>query len=334
MSRRNLIRQTQRMLLALVIMAPLIGCKGQASTNPTPTSTPSFVVGSGNAVPAQSSYEGIVSRVTPAVVTIRSEKRVRAPQQFPFMNDPSLRDFFGDRFRNAPRESPEQLQHGVGSGVIVSADGYILTNYHVIDGAEGIKVDLNDDRTLDAKVVGSDKPSDLALLKVSAANLTVLPLGDSDKVQIGDVVLAIGNPLGIGQTVTMGIISAKGRQTGLSNGAFEDFLQTDAAITQGNSGGALINTNGELVGINSQIMSPSGGSIGIGFSIPSNMARSVMDQLTKNGKVRRGQLGIIVQKVSADIAASLDLKDTKGVIISQIQPGSAAEHAGLKQGDI
>jgi Do/DeqQ family serine protease len=218
--------------------------------------------------------------------------------------------------------------------VIVTTDGYILTNFHVIDGAEGIKVDLSDDRTLDAKVVGSDKPSDLALLKVNASNLTALPLGDSDKVQVGDVVLAVGNPLGIGKTVTMGIISAKGRQTGLSNGSFEDFLQTDAAINQGNSGGPLVNTNGELVGINSQILSPSGGSIGLGFSIPSNMARNVMDQLTKNGKVRRGQLGIIVQKVSPEIASSLELKSTQGVIVSQVQAGSAADKAGIKQGDI
>jgi S1-C subfamily serine protease len=227
----------------------------------------------------------------PAVVTVRSDRRVRAAQQFPFFDDPFFRDFFGDRFRNAPRESPDMLQRGVGSGVIVSADGYILTNHHVIDGAEGIKVDLSDGRTLDAKVVGSDKPSDLAVLKINAGNLPVLPLGDSDKVRVGDVVLAVGNPLGVGQTVTMGIISAKGRQTGISNGSFEDFLQTDAAINQGNSGGALVNTTGELIGVNSQILSPTGGSIGLGFSIPSNMARNVMDQLTRTGKVRRGQLG-------------------------------------------
>jgi Do/DeqQ family serine protease len=270
----------------------------------------------------------------PAVVTVRSERRVRAAQQFPFFDDPFFRDFFGDRFRNAPKDSPEILQRGVGSGVIVTADGYILTNHHVIDGAEGIKVDLSDGRTLDAKVIGSDKPSDLAVLKINAANLPVLPLGDSDKVRVGDVVLAVGNPLGVGQTVTMGIISAKGRQTGISNGSFEDFLQTDAAINQGNSGGALVNTNGELVGINSQILSPTGGSIGLGFSIPSNMARNVMDQLTRTGKVHRGQLGIIVQKVSTDIASSLGLKEARGVIISQVQPGSAAERAGLKQGDI
>src|SRR6266536_1546812 len=277
------------------------------------------------------SYADVVSRVAPAVVTIHSESRVRAPQQYPFMDDPFFQNFFGNR--GMPPQA-ELRRHGLGSGVIVTTDGYILTNHHVIDGAEQIKVDLNDGHTLEAKVVGSDAPSDLAVLKISASSLPVLSLGDSDRVRVGDVALAIVNPLGIGQTVTMGIISAKGRQTGLSNGSFEDFLQTDAAINQGNSGGPLVNTNGELIGINSQILSPSGGSIGLGFSIPSNMARSVMDQLTRTGKVRRGQLGIVVQKVSSDIASSLGLKDAGGVIISQVQAGSAAERAGLRQGDI
>jgi serine protease Do len=175
-------------------------------------------------------------------------------------------------------------REGLGSGVIVSQDGYVLTNHHVIDGADRIKVDLNDNRTLEAKVIGTDPPSDLAVLKVEASGLPVLGLGDSDRTRVGDVVLAIGNPLGVGQTVTMGIISAKGRQTGLSNGAFEDFLQTDAPINQGNSGGALVSTNNELIGINSQILSPSGGSIGLGFAVPSNMARTVMEQLIKTGK--------------------------------------------------
>ena len=202
----------------------------------------------GNPAAPGVSYADVVSRVSPAVITIHSQMRVRAPQQYPFMDDPMFRQFFGDRM---PQQLPEQRRSGLGSGVIISTDGYILTNHHVVDGAEQIKVDLNDNRTLDAKVVGSDQPSDLAVLKVDAANLPVLALGDSDKVRVGDVVLAIGNPLGIGQTVTMGIISAKGRQTGMSSGSFEDFLQTDAPINQGNSGGALVSTNSELVGINS-----------------------------------------------------------------------------------
>jgi Do/DeqQ family serine protease len=218
--------------------------------------------------------------------------------------------------------------------VIISTDGYILTNHHVVDGAEQIKVDLNDNRTLDAKVVGLDPPSDLAVLKIDATNLPVLALGDSDKVRVGDVVLAIGNPLGIGQTVTMGIISAKGRQTGLSSGAFEDFLQTDAPINQGNSGGALVSTNSELIGINSQMLSPSGGSIGIGFAIPSNMARTVADTLVKTGKVRRGQLGITVAKPNSEAAKALGVKETKGVVVALIKPGGAADRAGLKAGDV
>ena len=277
------------------------------------------------------SYADVVSRVSPAVITIHSQMRVRAPQQYPFMDDPMFRQFFGDRM---PQQLPEQRRSGLGSGVIISTDGYILTNHHVVDGAEQIKVDLNDNRTLDAKVVGSDQPSDLAVLKVDAANLPVLALGDSDKVRVGDVVLAIGNPLGIGQTVTMGIISAKGRQTGMSSGSFEDFLQTDAPINQGNSGGALVSTNSELVGINSQILSPSGGSIGIGFAIPSNMARTISDTLVKTGKVRRGQLGITVVKLNSEPAKELGIKETKGVGVAQVQPGSAADRAGLRKGDV
>jgi Do/DeqQ family serine protease len=257
--------------------------------------------------------------------------RVRAPQQYPFMDDPMFRQFFGDR---VPQQVPELRRSGLGSGVIISTDGYILTNHHVIDGAEQIKVDLNDNRTLDAKVVGFDPPSDLAVLKIDATNLPVLALGDSDRVRVGDVVLAIGNPLGIGQTVTMGIISAKGRQTGLSSGSFEDFLQTDAPINQGNSGGALVSTNSELIGINSQILSPSGGSIGIGFSIPSNMARTITDTLVKQGKVRRGQLGIVVARPNSDAAKELGIRENKGLVVTQVQPGSAAERAGLRKGDV
>jgi Do/DeqQ family serine protease len=277
------------------------------------------------------SYADVVSRVSPAVITIHSEMRVRAPQQYPFMDDPMFRQFFGDR---VPQQRPEQRRSGLGSGVIISTDGYILTNHHVVDGAEQIKVDLNDNRTLDAKVVGSDQPSDLAVLKIDAINLPVLALGDSDKVRVGDVVLAIGNPLGIGQTVTMGIISAKGRQTGLSAGSFEDFLQTDAPINQGNSGGALVSTNSELIGINSQILSPSGGSIGIGFAIPSNMARTITDTLVKTGKVRRGLLGVTVVKLNSEPAKELGIEETKGVGVAQVLPDGPAERAGLKKGDV
>lgn len=298
------------------------------ANNPAGTGTPAST--SPSAGPAMS-YADVVSKAAPAVVTIHSQMRVRQPQQYPFGNDPFFREFFGDRI---PQQAPERRREGLGSGVIVGQDGYVLTNHHVIDGADRIKVDLNDNRTLEAKVVGSDPPSDLAVLKIEASGLPVLALGDSDRTRVGDVVLAIGNPLGIGQTVTMGIVSAKGRQTGLSNGSFEDFLQTDAPINQGNSGGALVSTNNELVGINSQILSPSGGSIGLGFAIPSNMARSVMEQLINTGKVRRGQLGITVLKIPSEEASKLGVDQGPGVVVYQVQPGSAADRAGLRRGDI
>jgi Do/DeqQ family serine protease len=277
------------------------------------------------------SYADIVNSAAPAVVTIHSQIRTRQPQQFPFMDDPFFRRFFGER---SPQQQQPQPQQGLGSGVIIDPNGYIITNHHVIDGAEQIRVDLTDNRSFEARLVGSDPPSDLAVLKVEASNLPVLTLGNSDQTRVGDVVLAIGNPLGVGQTVTMGIISAKGRQTGLSNGSFEDFLQTDAPINRGNSGGALVSTNSELIGINSQILSPSGGSIGLGFAVPSNMARAVVEQLINSGRVRRGQLGIVVLRIPSEEASRLGVKQGPGVVVYQVQDGSAADRAGLRQGDV
>jgi serine protease Do len=281
-------------------------------------------------------YSDVVQVVAPAVVTVRTEGRARvSPTQFGGgEQDEMLRRFFGEQFGRGQRTPPASKQRGLGSGVVVTKDGYILTNNHVIDNADDIRVELTDGRTFKAKLVGSDKPSDLALLKIDAAGLAALSLGNSDAVNVGDVVLAVGNPLGIGQTVTMGIISAKGRSTDTTDGSYEDFLQTDAPINHGNSGGALVSTKGELVGINSQIISPSDGNIGIGFAIPANMARHVMDDLRKDGHVRRSQLGVTVQPVTSDMAESLGLKQVGGAIVSSVAPGSAADHAGVKRGDI
>ncbi len=290
------------------------------------------------------SYADIVNIAAPAVVTVRvSGKAKVSPTGFesdPGDQEDLLRRFFGDQFgqRQGPRgpQMPQRSprQRGLGSGVMVTTDGYILTNNHVVDGSDDIKVDLTDDRTLTAKLVGTDKASDLALLKVTGSDFKALPLGNSDNVQVGDVVLAVGNPMGIGQTVTMGIISAKGRSTGPGDGSYEDFLQTDAPINHGNSGGALVNTKGELVGINSQILSNTDGNIGIGFSIPVNMAKSVMEQLRTKGKVTRSQLGVTVQQVTSDMAQNLGLKHAGGAIVSSVTAGSAAERAGVKPGDV
>ena len=303
---------------------------------------PPAVVSRGAAIAGgRDSYADIVKNIAPAVVTIRTEGKARVmPTQFNGDED-MLRRFFGERFGQGQGQGPGRgqmprapKQRGLGSGVVVTADGYILTNNHVIDSADDIQVEFTDGRTAKAKLVGADKPSDLALLKVEQTGLATLPLGNSDAVQVGDVVLAVGNPLGIGQTVTMGIVSAKGRSTGSGDGSYEDFLQTDAPINHGNSGGALVSTRGELVGINSQIISPGDGNIGIGFAIPANMARHVMDQLKTDGRVRRSQLGVTVQPVTSEMAESLGLKEVGGAIVSSVAENSAAERAGVKRGDV
>ncbi len=224
------------------------------------------------------------------------------------------------------------MEHGLGSGVIVSADGYILTNNHVVGNASDIQVALNDGRQFTAKLVGADPQTDVAVVKINADNLPALTLTDSEKVEIGDVVLAIGNPFGIGQTVTKGIVSAKDRST--SGNGDEDFIQTDAAINPGNSGGALVDTDGRLVGINSAILTHSGGNQGIGFAVPSNLCRWVMDSLVKNGRVERGLLGVMIQNLTPDLAKAFKLDRTTGALVGDVSPGSPADKAGLKSGDV
>ncbi len=276
------------------------------------------------------SYADVVEPVQKAVVSVYSTKIV-AQRVAP---NPMLRQFFGD----IPDQTRERKEEGLGSGVIVSANGYIITNNHVVEGADELSVLLPDEREYKAKLIGADPKTDVAVIKIEAENLPTVTLADSDKLRVGDVVFAVGNPLGVGQTVTMGIVSAKGRnKLGLLENVqgYEDFIQTDAAINMGNSGGALIDAKGRLVGINSAIVSTTRGNIGIGFAIPVNLASSIMHSLIETGIVARGYLGVITESVTPEIAESLGLsKDTKGVAIADITPGSPAEKAGLKRTDI
>ena len=281
--------------------------------------------------PNRTGFASVVKPALPAVVNISSSRVVRLKNtpMSPFLNDPFFRQFFGNQFK-LPRE---QREHSLGSGVIVSPDGYILTNNHVIDGATDIKVSLSDKREFKGRVIGRDPKTDIAIVKIGATGLPTLPLGNSSQLQVGDYVLAIGDPFGVGETVTQGIVSATGR-SGLNIEGYEDFIQTDAAINPGNSGGALINTNGDLVGINTAILSSGGGNQGIGFAIPINLARNVMDQIIRNGKVVRGWLGISIQNVTPAIAKAFDVSQARGALISDVDPKGPSAHSGLKQGDV
>jgi serine protease Do len=278
---------------------------------------------------AQSTRNGtwnqVARSVMPAVVNISTARTVRAS---PMASDPFFRFFF-----DAPELAPPRRERGLGSGVIVSADGVVLTNNHVIENASEIRVALGDRREFRARLIGTDPRTDLAVLRLPAKGLPAVPLGDSDRVEVADSVLAVGNPYGLGQTVTMGIVSAIGRAN-LGIADYEDFIQTDTAINPGNSGGALVNARGELIGINTAIFSRSGGYQGIGFAVPINMARAVMEHIVRHGRVVRGSIGVAVQDVTPALARGLGLPDLKGVLVSDLAPGGPGARAGLQRGDI
>jgi serine protease Do len=273
----------------------------------------------------------ISAAVKPAIVNISTTRTVKvAGGSDPFADDPFFRHFFGDNLRRQPKE---QKSAALGSGVIVSSDGYIITNYHVVKDADEIKVLLADKRELPGKVIGSDPKTEISVVKIEAENLPTLPWGNSDSLEAGDLVLAVGNPYGLNQTVTMGIVSAVGRaNVGIAD--YEDFIQTDAPINPGNSGGALVNVRGQLIGINTAIFSTSGGYQGIGFAIPSNMVRTIMVSLLKEGKVTRGWLGISIQRITPELSKQFGLKDENGVLVSDVTENGPAEKAGLKRGDV
>ena len=275
---------------------------------------------------ATTSYSAAAKRASPAVVSITAS---RASAQRPHSDDPMFRFFFGDR----ARQMPEERQFGLGSGVIVSPDGYLLTNNHVIDGADDVEVLLGDGRSAKARTIGADPESDIAVLKIDLDKLPVIAFGDVDRLEVGDVVLAIGNPFGVGQTVTSGIVSALGRNS-LGINIFENFIQTDAAINPGNSGGALVDASGNLLGINTAIYSRSGGSLGIGFAIPVSTARQVMEGLIKDGQVTRGWIGVEPRDLTPEIAKTLDLAVTQGVLITGVVQAGPASAGGLRPGDV
>lgn len=312
--------------LVSVLQPDWIGQRAQVVE--VPASPPAV---SGEPTAAAASYREAAAKALPSVVHVFTSQKIRPPKN-PLFDDPLFRHFFGDR------PEAETRSAGLGSGVIVSSDGYILTNYHVVEAADQIEVALNDGSTFRARVVGSDPETDLAVLRVSPAKaqelkLPAITFGRTEDVRVGDVVLAIGNPFGVGQTMTMGIVSALGRSH-LGINTFENFIQTDAAINPGNSGGALVDTQGALIGINTAIYSRSGGSLGIGFAIPASTAKSVLEQIVQNGSVTRGWVGVEAQEITAELAESFGLPDADGALIAGVQRGSPADAAGIRPGDI
>ena len=335
MIKQNFWRRSQAVLVAGALTVG-IGVAGFAAAERMVKANPPVVVKVAEEAPSHLGFAPVVKKVLPAVVNIASTKvsKVSSSELGEDQED-LLRQFFGGRL---PRQAPgggggEQRQHGLGSGVIMSPDGYILTNNHVVDGATSVRVTLGDKREFKAKVIGTDPNSDIAVLKIDATNLPCVTVADSSKVQVGDYALAIGDPFGVGQTVTMGIVSATGRShLGIED--YEDFIQTDAPINPGNSGGALVNDRGHLIGINTAILSHSNGNQGIGFAIPVNMARNVMDQLVSNGKVTRAYLGIVPQDVTPAMARAFGVTETRGALVGDVTANSPAQKGGLLKGDI
>ncbi len=284
------------------------------------------------------SYAPVIKKTAPSVVNVFTTKIIRrtpSREQMPFRNDPFFRHFFGDRFRSEPDAEPRlRRQQSLGSGVIVTADGYILTNAHVVKGADEIRVALTEGKKeYEAELVGSDAKTDLAVLKIKADKLPAITMADSDKIQVGDIVFAIGNPFGVGKTVTMGIVSALGRSK-LRITEYDNFIQTDASINPGNSGGALVDAAGRLIGINTAILSRTGGNQGIGFATPANMARWIMMQIVEQGRVIRGFLGVRIQDLTPELAKAFGLNELQGALVTQVIPGTPAEKVGLRKGDV
>jgi serine protease Do len=343
MSKQDFWRRPQAVVLSVALALGLGGVGIAGADRLRSTNPPASVrLADPNEGPSRTGFAPVVRKVLPAIVNIASSKTSKISSEFfgqeqQEQMDPLFRQFFGDNFGRQfrmPREMPEQRERGQGSGVIVTADGYVLTNNHVVDGASNIQVTLADKREFKARVIGTDPKTDIAVIKIDATNLPSVVIGDSSKVQVGDYALAIGNPFGVGQTVTMGIVSATGR-THLGIEDYEDFIQTDAPINPGNSGGALVNDRGELVGINTAIIAHgSSGNQGIGFAVPANLARNVMDQILRTGKVTRAYLGIVPQDVTPAIAKAFGETEPHGALVGDVSPNSPAQRSGLQKGDI